>query len=339
MGGGAPMGGGSGRVAGGGGHGAGGVAGGMGAGKGPGKGFGGAGGGKFDKGPKPAVNDRGRTDWGKVAQWYDTLVGDEGSEFHREVVLPGTLRLLGGLGGKKVLDVACGQGVMCRVLAERGAEVTGVDAAVDLIAAAKTRGPESIRYVVDDATKLQHVPAEAFDAATCLLAIQNMNPPGAVFSAAARALKPGGVLVVVMMHPAFRSPKATQWGWVPGETAAGVQFRRVDKYLVPRKEPIVAHPGKAAAGLGSEYTWSFHHPIGAYVGFARKAGLLTDAMEEWASHKKSDSGPKAPAENVARAEIPMFLALRCVKVPAVTPTATAPVASPDVAPDATPSDE
>ena len=41
--------------------------------------------------------------------------------------------------------------------------------------------------------------------------------------------------------------------------------------------------------------------------------MLVDAMEEWPSHKVSTSGPRAPAENVARKEIPMFLALRAVK--------------------------
>jgi hypothetical protein len=37
-------------------------------------------------------------------------------------------------------------------------------------------------------------------------------------------------------------------------------------------------------------------------------------MEEWTSHKVSDSGPRAPAENKARQEIPMFMAVRAVKV-------------------------
>jgi hypothetical protein len=46
----------------------------------------------------------------------------------------------------------------------------------------------------------------------------------------------------------------------------------------------------------------------------RNAGLLIDAIEEWASHKQSTSGPRAAAENVARKEIPMFMAMRAVKV-------------------------
>ena len=45
----------------------------------------------------------------------------------------------------------------------------------------------------------------------------------------------------------------------------------------------------------------------------RNAGLLIDALEEWPSHKTSTSGPRAAAENQARKEIPMFLALRARK--------------------------
>ncbi len=109
-----------------------------------------------------------------------------------------------------------------------------------------------------------------------------------------------------MMHPCFRSPKETRWGWDEKE---GVQFRRVDRYLLPRKTPIVAHPGRTP----DVYTWTFHKPLEAYVRAARNAGLLIDALEEWPSHKTSTSGPRAAAENAARKEIQMFLALRALK--------------------------
>src|SRR5678816_478355 len=102
--------------------------------------------------PRPAPHEAPRkpsgprTDWGGVAEWYDRLVGDEGSEYHREVVHPGMLRLLAAQAGESVLDVACGQGVLCRLLHEKGAQVLGVDAAAELIRAARQRGPEAIRY-------------------------------------------------------------------------------------------------------------------------------------------------------------------------------------------------
>jgi ubiquinone/menaquinone biosynthesis C-methylase UbiE len=248
------------------------------------------------------------TDWQDVAGWYDQLVGEEGSEFHRHVVLPGAVRLLALQAGESCLDVACGQGVLCRMLDKTGVEMTGIDAAPELIAAARQRGPASIRYEVGDARDLRFLPPDRFDAATCLLAIQNMNPLAPVMSGVARALRPGGRFVIVMMHPCFRGAKETSWGW---DEQKNVQYRRVDRYLDPRKTPIVAHPGKDA---DQTYTWTFHKPIEAYVKQLRNAGLLVDALEEWPSHKTSTSGPRASAENKARAEIPMFLALRAVKI-------------------------
>ncbi len=291
-------------------------------------------GGKFAPGKPPAGNfrpgkpplprkptDGGVTDWNGVANWYDELVGDNGSEFHREVVVPGTLRLLGAAKGDRVLDVACGQGVLCRALAANGVEATGVDAAVDLIRAARDRQSQApadhaaVTYLVGDVRDLSFLGEGKFAAAACVLAVQNIHPLGGLLAGIARALKPGGRLVLVMMHPCFRVPKSTGWGW---DERASVQFRRVDHYLLPRKVPIATHPGSAP----DQYTWSFHKPIGAYVKGLRNAGLLVDAMEEWPSHKKSTSGPRASAENVAREEIPMFMAIRAVRVGVATTPAT-----------------
>jgi ubiquinone/menaquinone biosynthesis C-methylase UbiE len=248
-----------------------------------------------------------RTDWSGVAEWYDRLVGEEGSEYHREVVHPGTLRLLALQPGDPVVDVASGQGAFARLLQSRGAEVTGVDAAEPLVRAARERGPDSIRYHVGDARDLSFLPEGRFAAAACVLAIQNMHPIAPVFQSVARLLRIGGRFVMVMMHPCFRGPKETMWGWDPDK---GVQFRRVDRYLLPRKTPIVTHPGSAP----DVYTWTFHKPIEAYVRALRNAGLLIDAIEEWPSHKTSEPGPRAGAENTARKEIPMFMAIRAVKV-------------------------
>ena len=260
-----------------------------------------------DRRPAPAPARQNTTDWNDIAAWYDNLVGEGGSEYHRRVVLPGVLRLLNVKPSEKILDVACGQGVLCRLLHERGAQVTGVDAARQLIAAARQRSDAAIRYHIADARELNLLETEQFDSATCVLAIQNINPIAPVFNGVARALRAGGRFILAMMHPAFRGPKETSWGYDP---AKEVQYRRVERYLLPRKSPIVTHPGKSA----DVYTWSFHRPLEAYVKALRHAGLLIDALEEWPSHKTSAPGPRAAAENAARKEIPMFMAIRAIKV-------------------------
>src|SRR5690606_20450791 len=140
---------------------------------------------------------------------------DEGSEFHQQVILPGGLRRLGGaekVAGLKVLDLACGQGVLSRRLAQAGCSVSGVGASGPLIEAARRRNETerlAIRYEVADATKLLRDDGAlavdvggGVDAVMIVLAIQNITPLSPVWQACHRMLKAGGHLIVVMMHPA-----------------------------------------------------------------------------------------------------------------------------------------
>lgn len=266
--------------------------------------------------PRPQSRPRPKTDWAGVAEWYDQHVGRDGSEFHQKVVHPGVLKLLGDVKGKRVFDIACGQGVLCRLLHERGASVVGADAAGPLIQLAREHGPAEIRYERIDARDLiskRFFEDASFDLITFVLAIQNMHPFAPVFDAVARLLVVGGRCVVVMMHPSYRQPKYSHWGI---DDEAGVQYRRIERYLVPYKVPIVTNPGKK----DGNYTWTFHRPLETYVRAAAKSGLLIDAIEEWASHKVSQPGPKAKMENEARENIPMFLAMRLVKISPVIPS-------------------
>jgi hypothetical protein len=45
----------------------------------------------------------------------------------------------------------------------------------------------------------------------------------------------------------------------------------------------------------------------------KKQGLAISSIEEWISHKKSETGPRQKAEDIARKEFPMFLALELKK--------------------------
>jgi SAM-dependent methyltransferase len=267
-----------------------------------------------------------------VAEWYDALVGDEGSEYHRFVVLPGVMRLLGlsapgkeppSTTGGRVLDVACGQGVLCRQLQRKGFEVVGVDAAEPLLEAARKRdasedeasaAPDApvappITYLKGDARELMTIKGLkpcTFEMATLVLAAQDMDVIEPVMAGAAWALRPGGKFVMVLMHPCFRAPQQSEWGW---DEKTQTQYRRVDRYLSPDKRMIVSHPGKK----DGKHTWTYHRPLSAYLNALGAAGLRVEAMEEWPSHKTSSAGMRAEAENTARKEIPLFLALRAVR--------------------------
>jgi hypothetical protein len=149
------------------------------------------------------------------------------------------------------------------------------------------------------------------------MALMNIDPLEPVFRGAAELLRPGGALVGVILHPAFRAPKRTSWGWDAGAGRAGSagarQYRRVDAYLSPARAPITMNPGYAAHGAEAVETATFHRPLQDYVRALAAAGFVIETIEEWASQRESEPGPRAAEENRARREIPMFLAFRAVR--------------------------
>lgn len=237
------------------------------------------------------------TSWGRDAEWYDDLLGKPGT-YQEEVVLPNLTRVLALQQGDRVIDVACGQGYFARTFAAAGAEVLGVDASPSLIKIARESGGGP-RYEVAPAEELP-VPDGSFDVAAIVLAIQNIEPAGAAIAEAARAVAPGGRVVLVMNHPAFRIPRHSDWEW-SGD--GKVQYRRADRYLSELHEKIQTHPGSDP----DRYTHSFHRPLQFYFKALAKAGLSVGRLEEWTSNRKSQPGPRAEAENRARAEFPLFL--------------------------------
>jgi ubiquinone/menaquinone biosynthesis C-methylase UbiE len=256
---------------------------------------------------KSAAADRG---WDPVAAWYDKLVGESGSDYHQHVILPAALRMLAPQAGESVIDVCCGQGVLVRSLLDAGiGRFTGVDASPRLIAAAKTRhgNERRVSFVTADACKPGAWADASHDAAVCLMAVHDVPDAAGLFSNIARALKPGGRAVFVMMHPCFRIPKKTHWGWDGDQK---IQYRRIDAYGTALEIPITTHPGKDSG----EQTVFHHRSLAELLTALGAGGLAVTACEELYSHRRSQgSGPYSKAEHRAAEEIPVFLALKAVK--------------------------
>jgi ubiquinone/menaquinone biosynthesis C-methylase UbiE len=235
-------------------------------------------------------------------------VSDE-SDYHRDIIIPGTIKMLDPKKGEKVLDVGCGQGIFCRALAEQGIQAFGIDASKNLIDAAKKRSGEkyNIHYRVADAAKLNDFQDGTFDAVCSILAIQNMENLDAVAGESARVLKVNGKLVWVLNHPCFRIPRQSGWGF---DEKRKLQFRRVDRYMSEMKIPIQMHPGAAP----DVHTWTFHRPLSVYFQKLTSLGFCINKLEEWVSQRKSKPGGKAKAENMSREEIPLFLAISAIKL-------------------------
>lgn len=243
------------------------------------------------------------TSWQGAGGWYDSIVGQAGHYYHQHVIVPGVIRLLALQQESRLLDIACGQGVLARHIPSHVAYM-GIDGAKELISKAKGYHPgqNSREFIAGDVTKPFAIAKERlFSHAACILALQNLASIEQVFVHTAKHLEPKGKLVIVLNHPCFRIPRQSAWGF---DEASKTQFRRLNCYMSEQKIPIA---GKRPA----DTTWSFHLPISSYVAALAQAGFVIDAMEEWCSDKESTGKAKA-WENRARKEFPLFLALRAV---------------------------
>lgn len=100
------------------------------------------------------------------------------------------------LAGKRALDVGCGAGLLCEPLARLGAAVTGVDAAAENVAVAKEHAKDSglaIDYRQGDIGELG---LSGFDLVTSLEVIEHVADKPAFLAALAKALTPGGLMIL-----------------------------------------------------------------------------------------------------------------------------------------------
>jgi SAM-dependent methyltransferase len=123
------------------------------------------------------------------------------------------------------LDVGCGSGVAMQVAFERGACVSGLDAAENLLAIARTRVPDGTFHKGD----LENLPFSdnSFDLVTGFNAFQYAGDPNAALAEAKRVARQDGVIVIMT------------WGEPKGMDAAK---------LVAALKPLLPAPPPGASG-------------------------------------------------------------------------------------------
>src|SRR3989338_7911676 len=242
-----------------------------------------------------------QTSWSPVASWYHELIKSGKGTYQHDVILPNILRLLNPKKDQTILDLACGPGFFAREFRKSGAKVIGIDISPELIAFAK-KEVRDVEFFVASADAIPMVKEKSVDVVTIILSLQNIENMAGVFAECQRVLKSRGRLFLVLNHPAFRIPKASEWGW---DEQRGVQYRRLDNYLSEARAKIEMHPGDDP----SVYTWSFHRPLQVYMKALAKQGFCISRMEEWISNRQGPKGKRFAASEHARKEIPLFLGL------------------------------
>ncbi|HEX9262105.1 MAG TPA: class I SAM-dependent methyltransferase [Candidatus Bathyarchaeia archaeon] len=216
--------------------------------------------------------------------WIDFV--RQGKDFFRdELNNPGMFHIIGNVKGLTVLDVACGEGYNTRLLASKGAKVTGIDFSEKMIKSAKSqeeKDPHDIDYYVLDSSNLSMFPAASFDLVTCFMALMDIEDYDATIREIARVMKKTGRFVFSITHPCFEYNPVNQ------------ELDKTPKYFETRSEKV---PWNMERLLEPFETTSFHRTLTDYSNTLCKHGILIKRLFE---PKPTKNGPRkfAPLKQI-----------------------------------------
>ena len=199
-------------------------------------------------------------EWDGLAGWWaDEAVADPA---FASDVLPLAVELLDGVEGP-LLDLGCGEGRVLRGLAGSGIGLVGVDANPALAARASVTAP----VVRARLPTLDWLADGVLGGAYAVLMIEHIADVAALFGAAHRAVRPGGVMVVVANHPLF-----TAQGAAPvTDLADGELLWRWGSYFG-------SHP--VPTDIGGAMVTFHHRPLGELLTVAAGAAWALETLIE-----------------------------------------------------------
>jgi SAM-dependent methyltransferase len=172
-----------------------------------------------------------------------------------------------------VLDLGCGDGTTAVPMAQRGADVTGIDIAANLVAAGNRRAQDlglvkSLRFEEGDASDLSGVDDHAFDLTVSIFGAMFAPRPFDVAHEMVRVTKPGGRIVM--------------GNWIPNDPTSFVsQVLKISAAFTP----------PPPEGFVSPMTWGVDSHIVERFG---KAGIPADRIalqKDVFTFTSADAGP------------------------------------------------
>lgn len=228
-------------------------------------------------------NQISRNAWDANAEVWDARMGDEGNDFFQILQWPVIASFLEPQPADRILDIACGNGLTSRKLAHLGSSVVAFDFSAELISLAKSRpNPNGrVTYHVLDAADENGLlealmPTAPFDSALCNMALFDMAEIEPLFSSLQSLLKPGGIFVYSLMHPAFNNSSSVH---VAEERYDEGEFKtvysvKVSRYMTPDHAYGIALRNQPKPQL------YFDRPLQFYLNSGFENGFVLDGFVE-----------------------------------------------------------
>jgi 2-polyprenyl-6-hydroxyphenyl methylase/3-demethylubiquinone-9 3-methyltransferase len=184
----------------------------------------------------------------------------------------------GRLDGREVLDVGCGGGLLAEAMARKGARVTGLDMAPELLKVAQLHALETrvaVDYMLESAEQHAMHRAGGYDVVTCMEMLEHVPDPARVVVALAALARPGGHVFLSTIN---RTPRAYLRAVIGAEYLLRLLptgTHTYEKFIRPSELSAWAR----SAGLGIADIAGLD-----YDPFARTARIVTDARVNYLMH-------------------------------------------------------
>lgn len=237
--------------------------------------------------------------WDEVAYDYHKTVGETGDSYHRTYVNPVLFEILGDVKGLSILDLACGQGYLSRILARKGANVVGVDLSekmLEIAQASENSEPLGVKYILGSSADMSAIADASMDHVVSTFGFHDIKQMESTMEECGRVLKEGGKLVFAIPHPlAYARRSEDEEGY----------FLKMRHYMLVKEIP---HPKYRDTEV-----MAYHRPLSFYLEKAFSVGLLMIAFREITT-ELSRGRPIEDEKLLAyRREIPGFLVAGFIK--------------------------
>ena len=229
-------------------------------------------------------NDKISKEWDNAGESWANFVR-EGKDYYREEMnKPAFFKVIGDVKGISILDLACGEGDITRILAKMGTKVVGADYSPKMIEFARHKEAADglgIDYYHSDAAKLEKFSNDQFDLVTCFMALMDIESYEEAIFEVARVLKTKGRFIFSIPHPCF------EWGaCTDGEEFARWRFEEGTENALHLEIKNYFHTCRSEVSWTTNrlikpfMTTSFHRTLTEYFNSLSDSGFVVARLVE-----------------------------------------------------------